>query len=255
MRSWLSPASLMWLCGHIFLVLVGMLIMTTEGQKLLGVAVGLSLGSSLLATGIAGLVLYLYVRSTDTLQDKLKILSDTGITSVFQHRSIRIKEEYDHRLRNATRIDLIGYGLSAFREDYAQEFEAWSGRADVRVLVIDPDFPAKQCSLADIRDVEENRPTGEIRREVERFEAELAGLASLDRTRFQCRRMRTIPAINLLRIDDEIFWGSYLMAEQSRNTPTLLVRRGGFLFDVLARHFEATWNSSAPPTARLGDHD
>jgi hypothetical protein len=131
-----------------------------------------------------------------------------------------IKEEYDHRLRNATRIDLIGYGLSAFREDYAQEFEAWSGRADVRVLVIDPDFPAKQCSLADIRDVEENRPTGEIRREVERFEAELAGLASLDRTRFQCRRMRTIPAINLLRIDDEIFWGPYLMAEQSSDPPS-----------------------------------
>jgi hypothetical protein len=251
MRSWFSVASITWLCGHIFLILVGLLIMTTEGELLLGLVFGQSVGSSLVATGVTGLVLYLYVRSTDTLSDRLRILSSAGITNVFQHRSVRIKEQYDRRLNNAKRIDLIGYGLSAFREDYLQEFASWSRRADIRVLVIDPDFPSKSKSLADIRDAEEKRPIGEIRKAVESFERELAGLANLDRARFQLRRMATIPAINLLRIDDEIFWGPYLMAEQSRNAPTLLVRRGGFMFDVLVNHFEATWTSSTQSAVRL----
>jgi hypothetical protein len=47
--------------------------------------------------------------------------------------------------------------------------------------------------------------------------------------------------VNIFRIDDEVFWGPYLIHQQSRNSPTLLVRRGGLLFDVLLRHFETIW--------------
>jgi hypothetical protein len=246
MRRLFSQASLVWLGGHIFLVLVGLLMVTTEGQKLLGNVLGLSVGTSIIATGFAGLVLFLYVRSTDTLQDRIQIISEAGIINIFQHRSIRIKAEYDKRLSGAKAIDLIGYGLTAFREDYLAEFTSWSERATVRILLIDPTFPTTKQSLADIRDLEEKRPVGEIRQSVEQFEAAIAGLVKLNHARFQARRMRLIPAINLLRIDDEIFWGPYLMAEQSRNTPTLLVRRGGFMFEVLAKHFEAAWEASAP---------
>ncbi len=251
MRSFLSPASLAWLGGHTFCVLLGLLMMTSEGQKILGPVVGLSLGTGLIATGIAGLVLYLYVRSTFALQDKLQILTDAGLTNVFRHRSMRIKAEYDRRLEKAKQIDLIGYGLKAFREDYSEQFIAWSRKAHVRILLTDPDFPSTQYSFANIRDAEENRQVGETCESVLTFEQEVNGLEQLDRKRFQIRRMPTIPAINLLRIDDEIFWGPYLMGEQSRNTPTLLVRRGGFMFDALSRHFDATWEASAPPNLRL----
>jgi hypothetical protein len=58
--------------------------------------------------------------------------------------------------------------------------------------------------------------------------------------------MRCIPAINLFRIDDDVFWGPYLMQQQSRNTPTLLATRGGFLFDMLQKHFDALWAQSSP---------
>jgi hypothetical protein len=220
--------------------------MTTEGEKVFGKSLGESVGSGLLATGIAGMVLFLYVRSSETLQNRLELILDAGFVNVFRHRSVRIKEHYDTRLHNAKQVDLIGLGLSAFREDYAREFANWSHRAQVRILLIDPDFPSSQHSLADLRDLEEGGKAGEIRSDVEVFEAEVRGNQDIDRGRFQIRRMRTIPAINLLRIDNEIFWGPYLMAERSRNTPTLLVRRGGFMFDDLERHFDATWKAAAP---------
>lgn len=248
MRSWRSPTSLMWLGAHLVLVLSGMLCMTTEGEKIFRAPLAQSLGSGLLATGIAGMVLYLYVRLSEQTQDRLQVLAEAGIVSVFRHRSVRIKSHYDERLRVAKRIDLIGLGLSSFREDYSREFAEWSRRAKVRILVLDPDFPTRGHSLADYRDVEERGAKGKIRGDVEAFQEVIDNDAGIDRTRFEVRRMRSIPAINLLRIDDEIFWGPYLMAERSRNTPTLLVQRGGFMFTDLERHFEETW--AAAPAAQ-----
>ena len=246
MRSWLSPISLIWLVTHSFLVLVGMLCMTSEGERLFGVTVGQSVGSGLLTTGIAGWSLYLYVRLTEHLQQRLEVITEAGVMNVFRHRSVRIREQYDYRLRKASHVDLIGLGLSSFREDYAREFDQWSRRARVRILLIDPTFPTQAQSLADYRDLEEGGTKGKIRSDVEAFEAEISRNTNIDRKRFEVRRMRTIPAINLLRIDNEIFWGPYLMSQPSRNTPTLLIHSGGFMFDDLLQHFEATWEAAVP---------
>uniref|UniRef100_Q11FT7 Uncharacterized protein n=1 Tax=Chelativorans sp. (strain BNC1) TaxID=266779 RepID=Q11FT7_CHESB len=246
MRSWWSPTSLMWLGVHLILVFGGMLGMTTEGERIFGATLAQSVGSGLLATGIAGMALYLYIRLTERMQNRLEVIASAGISSVFPHRSVRIKEQYDRRLTSAKRIDLVGLGLSSFREDYAREFAEWSHRAEVRILVLDPDFPTKAQSLADYRDLEEGGAKGEIRADIEAFQVAVDSDEDIDRTRFQVRRMRSIPAINLLRIDDEIFWGPYLMTERSRNSPTILVRRGGFMFDHLERHFEATWQAARP---------
>lgn len=246
MRSWWSPTSLMWLGVHLILVFGGMLCMTTEGERMFGTTLAQSVGSGLLATGIAGMVLYLYIRLTERMQNKLEVIASAGISSVFPHRSVRIKEQYDRRLRSAKRIDLIGLGLSSFREDYASEFAEWSRKAKVRILLLDPNFPTKAQSLADYRDLEEGGAKGEIRADIEAFQAAVDADANIDCSRFQVRRMRSIPVINLLRIDDEIFWGPYLMSERSRNSPTILVHRDGFMFDHLERHFEATWCAAAP---------
>jgi hypothetical protein len=143
-------------------------------------------------------------------------------------------------------IDLVGFGLSAFREDYLKDFVSWSHRADVRILLIDPDFPTRDHSLADQRDREENNPVGQIRSDVDAFEKAVSKLTGVNRKRFKVHRMRAIPAINMFRIDDDVFWGPYLMQQQSRNTPTLLATRGGFLFDMLQKHFDALWAQSSP---------
>lgn len=60
-----------------------------------------------------------------------------------------IRDEYHTRLAKARHIDLVGFGLSAFREDYINDFVGWSH--SVRILLIDPDFPTRQHSLATVR--------------------------------------------------------------------------------------------------------
>jgi hypothetical protein len=146
---------------------------------------------------------------------------------------------------DAKKIDVVGWGLSQFREDYGPQFSEWATRGHVRILLIDPDFPARKSSIADLRDQEENRPTGDIRRHVEAFNAFLISSGLISSPTFEVRMMKSIPAINMLRADNEIFWGPYLMGQQSRNTPTLLVENGGFLFKALQGHFEELWARSA----------
>jgi hypothetical protein len=225
------------------MLLGGMILLTSQPVvKALGQGIAEGIGGSLVASGIAGMVLFLHVRWTDTIRSRLESFSRAGMVNIFPFRQVRIREHYDLRLANAREIDLVGHGLSSFREDYASEFVAWSHRARVRILLLDPDFPSADASYADQRDREEGRPPGKTRHDAELFEAAVNGLAELRRDQFEVRRMRAIPSLNMLRIDDEVFWGPYLVGLQSRNTPTMLVSRGGFLFDNLCKHFDNLWH-------------
>jgi hypothetical protein len=232
---------------HGLAVLFGIVFLIAEPlHKTFGQGISEGIGGSLIAGGIAGATLFLYVLTTEGLKSRIEAFSKAGLLKIFSGRSVLIRSEYDARLAKARHIDLVGFGLSAFRQDYINDFVGWSNRADVRILLIDPDFPSRPHSLADQRDREESNPPGHIRRDVEAFEKAVSNLPGLNPERFKVHRMRCIPAINLFRIDDDVFWGPYLMQQQSRNTPTLLATRGGFLFDVLQKHFDALWAQSSP---------
>jgi len=110
-------------------------------------------------------------------------------------------------------------------------------------MLLDPDFPSPNSSIASIRDLEEGNNSGDIRRDVEAFETVVRMSENLNRDNFQVKRLRALPSINIFRVDDELFWGPYLIATQSRNMPTLLVRKGGFLYDEIKSHFEHLWTS------------
>lgn len=246
MRAWSSPASLLWLFGHLFLAFVGFVCVSwPKPTEWFGEALAFGVGAALIATGFAGLTLYLYVRRTESLQSTIEIFAAAGLSHVFPGRSTTIRDEYDRRLRKASEVDIIGFGLSSLREDYLDQFVAWSQRATVRVIVLDPTFPTVKYSYAVQRDREERNPNDKIRKDVEAFIDSVGQLEHLDRKRFQVKKMTALPAINIFRIDDEIFWGPYLMGGQSRNAPTFIVRRGGFLYGMFRDHFERLWTDEA----------
>lgn len=248
-RLW-SRLGVIWVLSHTIMVLLGALFLGTWSRSWMGTGLAEGIGGSLIASGIAGVSLFLYVSFTDTLRAQLETLSKAGLFAIYPGRSVQIRDAYQHRLNVARKIDLIGYGLSSFRQDFLEHFVDWSRRAQVRVLLIDPDFPTSEHSLVDQRDREEHHSPGKTRSDILAFEDAVSKLPGLRRGQFKVHRVACIPAINVLRIDDEIFWGPYLLHQQSRNTPTLLVSRGGFLFDSLDKHFEALWSLSTPSPLR-----
>ena len=201
------------------------------------------IGSSLIATGVSGWIIFLYVFISSRTAERVALLESSGIRSVFPFRSILIREQYEERLRKAKEgIDLIGFGLRALREDYAGDFGKWATQAQVRILLLDPEFPSSEESLAILRDREERSREGSIRDDVMAFIRVATPLLKQRDGRFKVRLYKAMPNINYFRIDNEAFWGPYFLGTPSRNTPTFLISRGGNLFPLFAEHFEKLWS-------------
>ena len=203
---WLAPNSIYWLVGHIFILGLGIFLTFIAAQSsyrdvLLGV------GGSLIASGIAGEILFLYVILSQETKERLDLLTVAGLQRIFPTRSVSIRNEYHSRLQAAKEVDILGFGLSSFREDYGAKFEELSSRTRFRILLLDPNFPSTELSIASIRDREEGNNEGDIKRDVEAFEAVIRRATNLNQTNFQVRRLRALPSINVFRVDDDLFWG------------------------------------------------
>jgi hypothetical protein len=186
---------------------------------------------------VTGWVVFVYVRLSERRSEALEIVNRFGFVGAFEARAARIKPEYDQRLARASEhIDIMGFGLKALWEDYHEQFPEWKRRVHVRILLIDPDSP-----YAEQRDEEELEIKGSIRSSVKRFLRETERLRA-DRTkhRFEIRLYTCLPSVNIFRIDDEMFWGPYLIRAQSRNAPTFVLQHG-VLYRRLLQHFETVW--------------
>ena len=227
---------------QIVLILAGALISATLGS------IGLAIGTSMIATGASGIIVFGWAVFNETEVEKRKIVDEFGFVTAFPFRSIQIKEEYQKRIRKASRqIDVMGYGLNALREDFVGEFAEWASRANVRILLVDPESPEGRTKYVDQRDLEERNSKNKTRNEIERFIADTEHLWSKN-PRFQLRVATTLPSVNMFRIDDETFWGPYLVSSSgygraSRNLPTLIVKRPGYMYDRLIDHFEEIWSN------------
>lgn len=234
----LYPDHLPYYLAHALLISIGLIAVLIDRSN----AIYQAIGTSLIATGAAGFVVYSYVRIVHQTAERLQILTQFGFVRAFAGRSVQIKPEYDRRLSHASeQIDIMAFGLRALREDYRDSFVDWSRRAKVRILLIDPHAPIQATSYADQRDIEERNPPGTIRADVRQF-LNAVHQVNPPTDRFEIRLSKTLPSVNIFRIDDQSFWGPYLMREQSRNMPTFIVERGGVMFDALARHFEEIWS-------------
>lgn len=236
------PTNIIWILGHVLILGFG-LFLTSIAAHSAHADILLGTGGSLVATGIAGEVLFLYIAFSQDTKERLDLIAVAGLQKIFATRSVSIRDEYHSRLRGAKEVDILGFGLASFREDYGSKFEELSLHTSFRILLLDPDFPSPDTSIASLRDIEEGNNPGDIKRDVEAFEAVVRRCANLDRSRFQVKRLRALPSVNVFRVDDELFWGPYLIATQSRNMPTLLVRKGGHLYEEMKSHFEQLWTN------------
>jgi len=241
-----SPSRHLYLLGHSVLFILGLVLCLSawaDPEDPWG-ALFLAVGASLVAVGIAGCALYLHVRWSQEEERRLGELSRASIVAIFKGRSVVVRGEYDSRLARASKaIDILGFGLQHLREDHGENFGMWARRARVRILVIDPDFPSKSCPYADQRDREEGTEPGQIGQDVRRLVEVCRPLLVQEPDRFQIRLYRCLPSINVFRIDDELFWGPYFLGSVSRNMPTFLLERRGFLADAIMTHFNRIWGS------------
>ena len=207
----------LYLFWQLVLVLVGIILMLLWADNLSAAKYLVPIGGSIVATGLAGMVLFLKVWLDQRESQRLADIRAAGFSRIFATRAGLIKEEYDRRLARASQcIDIMGFGLRNLREDYHDDFAAWARRAPVRILVLDPEFPTEHAPLADLRDPEERNLPGTIRKDVRRLIEVCQPILQNDQNRFMIRLYRCLPSITVFRIDRDIFWGPYFVHDVSR---------------------------------------
>ncbi|MFY1668820.1 hypothetical protein ACN27G_02505 [Plantactinospora sp. WMMB334] len=233
------PEHQVYLLVHVLLFVVGLLVAQLDGQ------IWLAIGTSVSATGICGWAIFLWLRITEQSTQGQRRIQGLGLTDAFPARSVPIRPEYERRFVSARQqIDFLGFGLRALREDFGDQMDTWLRRVPIRILLVDPDAPTPGWSYAYQRDVEESNSPGSIATDVVNFLRAMEPVKNRFPERLHIRLYTCLPAINVCRIDDEIFWGPYVLGAQSRNTPTFVVSRTGPLFDVLRSHYEQIWTDS-----------
>lgn len=240
MKKFYDPRSILYLFCHLVVLTIGIALCA------LGKPIAVAIGTSLIAAGIVGWVVFTYVFASNRISESLQILSDFGIVKAFEGRQVTIRPEYDHLLNNAsTQIDVMGFGLNALRQDYLAQFAVWKQKANVRILIIDPEFPMANLAYARQRDSEEGDSLGTISQQVRRFAADTTEIRNSPGVHtFEVRLYRCLPSVNIFRVDNKMFWGPYLIKQPSRNSPTFLLRQA-ILFDRLLEHFERIWKDDS----------
>lgn len=232
-----SPLNVLYLVIHGALLIIGYLLTASKSPLVFAI------GTSLIAAGVTGWAVFVHIFISEARQKKIRLFDELRIEAFFRSRGPSIKPEYDVRIARVCRhIDVLGFGQRALVEDYLVKFPDWKKRASVRILLLDPEYPVAENSVASLRDHDEGDNGGDIARDVRTFISQAGGLFN---EQFQVRLYRCLPTVNLFRIDDDLFWGPYLIRRVSRNSPTFVVNSGGVLFTELMDHFETIWSSDS----------
>jgi hypothetical protein len=163
----------------------------------------------------------------------------------YADRGLIGREQWNAIIRGS-REHIWLYGMA--EHGYADDDEvpgimeaAAAAGCDVRVLLLDPAYPA----IADI-DAAEGKPSGTL---VARISASVAKFAEMGQRcggRMVLRAYDTHPTVSVVRGDDEMLITPYLRFSAGNNSPTLGITAAGApgMFRRYSRHFGSMWDQA-----------
>jgi len=92
-RRFFTPTSWVYVLAHALLILLGYHLATSSNPSTQPLRLGI--GSSLIAAGVTGWVVFVYMLLSEKVSEQVRIVTDFGLISAFAGRSVFIKQEYD----------------------------------------------------------------------------------------------------------------------------------------------------------------
>jgi hypothetical protein len=202
----------------------------------------ISVGCSVMATGLCGLLYHALIRHTREEKARLRKLRDAGFQMAHDRRELT---DYYGQLIGACQanIDVLGWSFRRFHDSYAETILDKVRRNPglrVRLLVVDPD--GDEAKLRMSTEGESESYFSDCLRRL----AEFAGKAPRSiEVRKLDRRVR-LPTM-YFRIDAVAFVGPYFHAQRSNLTVTYELREPGWLFNRYSSQFELLWDKFSQP--------
>lgn len=199
-----------------------------------------AIGSSLVAGGIAGIVMYwvTYIQRRKTTEEEklLEKIKSFGIVDILPRRLTKTEADALFGNRAKKSLDVLGFSLKTFYEDVkdGQLQKVAKKNVKIRLLTVHPENT--YCAQ---RDYEESSLLGTTKNEVIKLTRFVEGL---NNPNIEIKWYKSIPTTSFEMIDNEFMVvGPYLVGWQHRNTYSISIRKGA-LFDYYRIHFNKIWN-------------
>ena len=198
-----------------------------------------AVGGSLVAGGIAGLVMYwaIHVQKKITTEEEkiLEKIRHFGIVDILPRRLRKDELDSLFPFRAKKTWDILGFSLATFYGDVKNGvLQNAAKKVKIRVLVVHPESP--YCAQ---RDYEESLLVGSAKAEVIRLTKFIEGLHNPN---IEIKWYKSIPTTSITMIDDkEMVAGPYMVGWEHRNTYSIRIKKG-VLFEYYRNHFNKIWN-------------
>ncbi|HVE95084.1 MAG TPA: hypothetical protein VNB24_09200 [Acidimicrobiales bacterium] len=249
-----SGITVAYLLGNVVCVILGLVLFAASrpsappGTTASDRGIQEPLGISILAAGVVGLVSLGYVLLSERTRERILVLHEFGVDNYFDTNATSLQGVYRRHFNDGNKdIDIIGTGLNKLRRDFFHDGSNWYATRRVRILLLDPVYPDIVYSYATQRDIEENDKAGTIEANVDQWKTWCSALPAPNQHSLgvTIRLYTCLPTLTMVRVGNRIFWAPYMIHRGASSTPTMVVRRGGHLYEVLEKHFDEIWNDDA----------
>jgi len=200
-------------------------------------AVFKSIGTSLVASAVVGLLNLFYELIVEDSRAIADALLESGITAIYNRRDL---DRYHTLINSVTsQLDIAGYSLRAFFESFGQalaERLKKDKHLKVRLLVVDPDSEQSRA-----RERLEGHVVGTFAGSIHQIQNTFRGYSNVS--------IRVAPgdlSTMVFRLDSIMFVGPQLTSCPSRASVTFEIERKkhSWLFDAYELEFESMWKNS-----------
>lgn len=224
------------------ILLVGIILILLPGQG----AVPMSIGTSLVASGVVGFLNLFYELIVGDDRAAVEALLESGITAIYNRRDL---EKYHVLMEKVSdQLDIAGYSLRAFNESFGPllaDRVKTDKRLKVRCLVIDPNSEPSRA-----RERLEGHAPGTFARTIQQISQTFQGSPNVS-----IRVLNGALSTMVFRLDNVMFVGPQFISRSSRGSTTFEIekRKHSWLFDAYELEFEEMWkNAYALPAITVG---
>ncbi len=194
-----------------------------------------AIGTSLVASGIIGLLDLWYSSIVAVEQERTNAILNSGLYLVYNHRDI---DRYHSLMAGlSSRLDIAGYSLRNFFESFhdiiIQRINK-NRNVKIRILVVDPD-----CYYSKMREEHEGHTKGTFANQIEKMKRHFYNY----RKNIEIRKIDTELPTMIFRIDDFMYVGPYLSSKPSKSTLTYELKddKSAWLFEDYESEFDLLW--------------
>lgn len=179
-----------------------------------------------------------------------RIAGDPDVTHAYATRRHLARPEWQSMIRGCTgRIWLDGMAEQGYaNDDEVPEIlaEAAGAGCDIRILLLDPDYP----NIGDI-DADEDNPLGTLAARIRGSLHRFGRMATRCAGRMQIRTYNAPPTVSVVRGDNRMLVTPYVRFLTGGDSPTFLLEAtdGGQMFGRYERHFHRLWDYAEERTA------